>query len=119
MTYSPRFTIVCLLASFGLFAFVLGVGPTPAPAQSDDANQENVVYDSSHFDALEYRMIGPYRGGRSTAVTGIAGKPDTYFMGTTGGGVWRTTNAGQDWHNVSDGDLDVSSIGGIDVVPIK
>ena len=115
MTYSPRFTMVCLLASFGLFAFVLGVGPTPAPAQTDDANQENVVYDSSHFDALEYRMIGPYRGGRSTAVTGIAGKPDTYFMGTTGGGVWKTTNAGQDWHNVSDGDLDVSSIGGIDV----
>ncbi len=67
------------------------------------------------LDDLEYRMIGPYRGGRVTAVTGIADQPSTYFMGSTGGGVWKTTNDGQDWHNISDGEFDVASIGAIDV----
>ena len=78
-------------------------------------DNSNVVFNPENFDDLEYRMIGPYRGGRSTAVTGIAGEPTTYFMGSTGGGVWKTTNNGQDWHNISDGDFDVASIGSIDV----
>jgi len=105
---SLLFRAVSLLLVAGVAA---GLSANPAEAQSAD----NVVYDSTHFDDLEYRMIGPYRGGRSTAVTGIADQPDTYFMGTTGGGVWKTTNAGQDWHNISDREFDVASIGGIDV----
>jgi len=95
----------------GLLATAL-LPVAPAPAQSGDANQ---TVDPSLYADMEYRMIGPYRGGRSTAVTGIAGQPDTFFMGATGGGVWKTTNAGQDWTNVSDGHFDVSSIGAIDV----
>lgn len=90
-------------------------GLLPSASQAQDDTSPNAIHAPSHFDELEYRMVGPYRGGRSTAVTGIADQPDTYFMGTTGGGVWKTTNAGQDWHNISDGDFDVSSIGGIDV----
>ncbi len=53
--------------------------------------------------ALEWREIGPYRGGRSAAVTGLASDRETYYMGTTGGGVWKTTNGGSTWSNVSDG----------------
>ncbi len=53
--------------------------------------------------AMEWREIGPYRGGRSAAVTGIPGDEQTYYMGTTGGGVWKTIDAGQSWNNVSDG----------------
>ena len=79
------------------------------------AKNEHLVYDTTFFSDLDYRMIGPYRGGRSTAVTGVAGKPTTYYMGTTGGGVWKTTNNGEDWKNISDGYFDVASIGGIDV----
>ncbi|NIR80998.1 MAG: glycosyl hydrolase, partial [Gemmatimonadetes bacterium] len=60
-------------------------------------------------------MIGPYRGGRSTAATGHPTEMDTWFMGSTGGGVWKTTDAGQSWTNVSDGFFDVASIGAIDV----
>lgn len=93
---------------------VVGVAP-PAAAQSDEADDENVVFDPSLYDDLEAHMIGPYRGGRVTAVTGLAEKPSTYYMGTTGGGIWKTTNDGQDWTNVSDGDLEVASIGGLDV----
>ena len=53
--------------------------------------------------ALEWREIGPYRGGRSAAVAGITSDRETYYMGTTGGGVWKTINGGSSWHNVSDG----------------
>ncbi len=103
-----------LVAGVVLCLGALFLSPAPALAQSD-ADDEHVVHDPAHFDDLDYRMIGPYRGGRSTAVTGVAGQPSTYFMGSTGGGIWKTTNDGQDWHNISDGHLEVASIGGIDV----
>ncbi len=54
------------------------------------------------FNSLSYRLVGPFRGGRVTAVSGVVGDPQTYYMGTTGGGVWKTTDAGGSWHNVSD-----------------
>ncbi len=54
-------------------------------------------------DALEFRNIGPFRGGRSASVTGVPGKPMTFFMGSTGGGVWKTENGGSTWKNISDG----------------
>jgi photosystem II stability/assembly factor-like uncharacterized protein len=54
------------------------------------------------FNSLEYRLVGPFRGGRVTAVCGVAGDSLTYYMGSTGGGVWKSTDAGLTWHNVSD-----------------
>ncbi len=86
-----------------------------AALQAQPADDPNVVHDPGLFSALEYRMIGPYRGGRVTAVTGIADRPFTFFMGSTGGGVWKTEDAGESWENVSDDDFDVGSIGAIDV----
>ena len=65
--------------------------------------------------AMKYRLAGPYRGGRVTAVTGVPGQPFTYYFGATGGGVWKTTDAGQSWNNVSDGYLKVGSIGAVAV----
>ncbi|MDJ0940796.1 MAG: hypothetical protein QNJ00_13630 [Woeseiaceae bacterium] len=58
---------------------------------------------ASDIRALEWREIGPYRGGRSAAVAGIPSDRETYYMGTTGGGVWKTINGGSSWENVSDG----------------
>jgi len=55
------------------------------------------------LEGLEWREIGPYRGGRSAAVAGIPQDRDTYYFGATGGGVWKTVNGGGDWENVSDG----------------
>ena len=52
---------------------------------------------------LEWRSIGPYRGGRASSVTGVIGKPKTFYMGATGGGVWKTIDGGQIWKNISDG----------------
>ncbi|MEE4298208.1 MAG: hypothetical protein V2J24_02100 [Pseudomonadales bacterium] len=57
----------------------------------------------AHLKALEWREVGPYRGGRSAAVVGIPSDRDTYYMGATGGGVWKTADGGAHWHNVSDG----------------
>ncbi len=64
---------------------------------------------------MHYRMIGPYRGGRVTTVTGVPSQPMTFYMGSTGGGVWKTTDAGHSWVNVSDGYFSVASMGAIDV----
>src|SRR5579885_2487609 len=67
------------------------------------------------WSGLRYRMIGPYRGGRVTAVTGVPSQPLTFYMGSTGGGVWKTTDAGHNWVNVSDGQIPVGSMGAIEV----
>jgi photosystem II stability/assembly factor-like uncharacterized protein len=69
------------------------------------------------FSALEWRNIGPFRGGRATAVAGIASQPFTYLMGTAGGGVWETTDAGVSWTNVSDGFFKSASVGAIAIAP--
>src|SRR5258706_8453017 len=62
-----------------------------------------IPVDTSLFGTLEWRNIGPFRGGRSAAVTGVRGKPSLYYFGSTGGGVWRTKDGGQSWENISDG----------------
>lgn len=59
--------------------------------------------DPSLFNAMKWREVGPYRGGRSAAVAGLPGDRNTYYFGATGGGVWKTTDAGLTWKNVSDG----------------
>src|SRR6056300_383773 len=65
---------------------------------------------------IEYRDIGPFRGGRSAAVTGVPGQPNLFYMGATGGGVWKTDNAGTTWKNISDGFFG-GSIGAVTVAP--
>ena len=65
--------------------------------------------------ALRYRMVGPLRGGRVTTVTGVPSQPFTYYMGSTGGGVWKTTDAGHNWANISDGYFAVASMGAVEV----
>jgi photosystem II stability/assembly factor-like uncharacterized protein len=73
--------------------------------------------DPAFLDSMKYRSIGPYRGGRVTAVAGVAREMHTFYMGSTGGGVWRTDDAGQTWRNVTDGQLKSGSIGAIAVAP--
>ncbi len=72
------------------------------------------TYTSELYDALEYRLIGPFRGGRSAAVTGVPNKPNLFYFGATGGGVWKTTDGGRTWSNISDGFFG-GSIGSISV----
>ena len=67
------------------------------------------------FSAFKYREIGPYRGGRATAVAGIHSQPNVFYMGATGGGVWKTTDYGITWKNISDKYFETPSIGAIRV----
>lgn len=94
--------------------------PAPAAAQAPAAADPNGTaalgaLDATLLHGLDYRMVGPSRGGRVTAVAGHVAQPRTFYFGGTGGGVWRTTDAGETWHNVTDGMFGVGSIGAIDI----
>lgn len=69
---------------------------------------------TDYLDALEYRLVGPFRGGRSAAVTGVPGKDNLFYFGATGGGIWKTLDGGRTWENISDGFFG-GSIGSIEV----
>ena len=84
--------------------------PTPATAQDGTPR-----FDNDLFGSLGYRYVGPSRGGRVTAVAGHVDQPSTFYMGATGGGVWKTTDYGHVWRNISDGYIGTGSIGAIRV----
>lgn len=86
----------------------------PAQKKSSTSAKSTLTYDEKLYNALEWRNIGPFRGGRSAAVTGVSGKPNLYYFGSAGGGVWRTTDAGSTWENISDGFFG-GSIGSVSV----
>jgi photosystem II stability/assembly factor-like uncharacterized protein len=69
------------------------------------------------FAGLKMRCIGPHRGGRVVAVTGIAGDPATFYFGACAGGIWKSTDAGTYWENVSDGYLGTAAIGALAIAP--
>ncbi len=73
-------------------------------------------FDPSLYAGLKWRMVGPFRGGRALAVTGVPGDPDRFFFGAVGGGVWRTDNAGRTWESIFDSQP-IASIGAIAVAP--
>ena len=100
---------IALASLATIFVFIM----TPATGQA----QSNASYDvdPSLLQALEWRNIGPFRGGRVTAVAGHPDQPNTYYMGATGGGVWKTANGGVTWSNVSDGFFNTGTIGAITV----
>ncbi|HET9270878.1 MAG TPA: hypothetical protein VFO31_22025, partial [Vicinamibacterales bacterium] len=89
-------------------------GRERAPDQA--ALGPNVTVDPSFFTGLTFRNLSVFsRGGRSTAVAGVVGNEQLYYMGSTGGGVWKTTDAGTTWTNISDGFFEAGSIGAITV----
>ncbi|MSR01207.1 MAG: glycosyl hydrolase [Gemmatimonadetes bacterium] len=83
--------------------------PSPTPGVAPATGLD------SAFRQVKWRSIGPFRGGRSVAGTGVVGDPKTYYMGTTGGGVWKTENMGITWRNISDGYFKTGSVGAIAV----
>lgn len=105
--------LIARLVSRSIFVFVIisnasafaqkGVQPAPSVPQN-------------FYKALKWRMIGPHRGGRVLAVSGVRGQPETFYFGAVGGGVWKTTDAGQVWTPIFDGQT-IASIGALAVAP--
>jgi photosystem II stability/assembly factor-like uncharacterized protein len=90
---------------------MVGAAATPIAARL----QQRDSYDKSFWAGMRYRNIGPARGGRVTTVTGVPSQPRTFYMGSTGGGVWKTTDAGTTWLNISDGQIPLGSMGAVEV----
>ncbi|MCH1517903.1 MAG: glycosyl hydrolase, partial [Flavobacteriaceae bacterium] len=87
-----------LIAFFFVFALTqLG------HAQRRKAKGKTPTFDTSLYGSLEYRELGPFRGGRAAAVTGVPGQPNLFYFGATGGGVWKTHDGGKTYANISDG----------------
>ena len=89
---------------------------TPVTPYTETAGGRLAPFDSLAFSGVRWREIGPYRGGRSVAVTGSPMRPNEYWMGTTGGGVFKSINAGQSWAPVTDKYFG-GTIGAIAVAP--
>lgn len=73
------------------------------------------TFDAKMYKSLKWRNIGPFRGGRANAVAGVEGSPNLYYVGYTGGGVWKTIDGGLHWENISDGSFKSGSVGDIAV----
>ena len=97
---------------------ILAVFVLPLSVQSQRRKKNTPpppIIQDSMFHGLKWRNIGPFRGGRSVASTGVVKQPMTYYMGTTGGGVWKTVDDGITWKNISDGFLKTGTVGDIAV----
>ncbi len=102
-----------LIIAFFILVFLLA--DSSGFANDLTGKEEQIRFDKSLYGAMEWRCIGPYRGGRVTAVAGISSQPLTYYFGATGGGVWKTEDGGLHWKNVSDGYCKTGSVGAIAV----
>ncbi len=83
--------------------FILLIPPATAQRKKKKQTVPQVSYDQTLYEGLKWRSIGPYRGGRAGTASGVVGQPNIYYMGTAGGGVWKTTDAGSTWFCISDG----------------
>ncbi|MCI5081557.1 MAG: glycosyl hydrolase [Saprospiraceae bacterium] len=99
-----------------LMAVLLVMNCTKAQNEQK-VSAEKGVFNAAYYKKLKWRNIGPFRGGRSVAVTGHPNDPLTYFMGTTGGGLWKTEDAGLQWKNISDDFFATGSVGAIAISP--
>jgi photosystem II stability/assembly factor-like uncharacterized protein len=103
-----------LLTTLAALTIVIGAGTrseTNTPAQAPAPTGIDPVI----LKALQWRSIGPPRGGRSIAVSGVKGRPSEAYFGAVGGGLWKTTDAGENWAPVTDGQINSSSVGAVAV----
>ncbi|RMD91716.1 MAG: glycosyl hydrolase, partial [Calditrichaeota bacterium] len=107
---------LCKQAFAWLFAVALFWGLSGSGSAAPLAQkQATAKYDTSLYRAMKWRNIGPFRGGRVTAVAGVPSQPLVHYMGATGGGVWKTEDGGLTWKNISDGWFKTGSVGAIAV----
>jgi photosystem II stability/assembly factor-like uncharacterized protein len=96
-------------------AAVVALAPVAASAQRPPASTPGAQ--AGPFGSLKWRSLGPQRGGRSIGVAGSAARPNEYYFGATGGGLWKTTDGGTNWRPVTDGQINSASVGAVAVAP--
>jgi photosystem II stability/assembly factor-like uncharacterized protein len=101
--------------SFVLLALGVAIHGVPRSFAAHAQPASTNVVDPRFYQDLRWRSVGPHRGGRSTAAAGVRTQPNVFYMGATGGGVWKTENAGVTWVPMTDGQIATGSIGAIDV----
>ncbi|HYN84605.1 MAG TPA: hypothetical protein VER32_05085, partial [Pyrinomonadaceae bacterium] len=107
---------LALLAQAISFAAPARAQDAQTPAQPQTQQQATQQARAANpLRTLAYRQIGPFRGGRVTAVAGVPAQPFVYYFGATGGGVWKTTDGGVNWEPVSDAFFKTGSVGGMAV----
>jgi photosystem II stability/assembly factor-like uncharacterized protein len=94
---------------------IMGLIPAFFNAEAQTKKDSSVTDLNVYFKPLKWRNIGPFRGGRSVAATGVVSDVHTYYMGTTGGGLWKTEDMGINWSNISDGFFKTGSVGAVAV----
>ena len=94
--------ITKLFNYFTLIGLVVLMSNTGLYSQKK-SKKNSVSFDKVLHESVEYREIGPFRGGRSSAVVGVPGNPNLFYFGATGGGIWKTENGGETYENISDG----------------
>ena len=105
------------LGAIAALPVALALASLPSRAQSP-ASETTATVDPSLYSAMRWRLIGPYRAGRVSAVAGVPGNPAVYYMGEPGGGVWKTTDGGRVWKAIFDQER-VASIGAVAVAPLN
>jgi photosystem II stability/assembly factor-like uncharacterized protein len=106
--YALPICLLALILAAALQQQSENIAHAQAPTQSS-------AYDAQFFKGLRWRNIGPNRGGRSIASAGVVGRPNEYYFGAVGGGLWKTTDGGETWNPVTDGQLHSSSVGAVAV----
>ncbi len=104
-----RLTGVLLLAHLGVTA--------AQPVRSGPSVARAPAPDGSALKGLDWRNVGPFRGGRATTISGVRGQPLVYYMGAAGGGIWKTDDAGANWRSIADGQIGFGSVGALAVAP--
>ena len=107
MTSKILHTFIFLFLSFCSISF--------AQKKSTKNKVDNATLDKAFYENLEWRNIGPVRGGRSLGSAGSPSRPNEYYFGATGGGLWKTTDGGNEWEAVTDGQITSSSVGAVAV----
>ena len=104
-------------SSFRVLATTLVVGASLSVGSVLPVASQAFPVDPALYKTMAWRNIGPFRGGRAVAAAGVVQQPRTFYFGSTGGGVWKTDDAGETWRNVSDGFMKTGSVGAITVAP--
>jgi photosystem II stability/assembly factor-like uncharacterized protein len=113
MRFLRRAGAVLALSVVAIASSRASASPKPKAGEASDASKEKSL--SDQLAGLQFRLIGPFRGGRACAVAGVRHQPNTFYFGATGGGVWKTTDGGSNWEVVSDKDIKTGSVGAIAV----